>query len=194
MTTSILRIDSSASGAGSVTRKLTDKVIEKLAPDTVSIRDLAAEPLPHIDPTWVAARVTPAEDRDEAAKASLILSDALVAEIQAADTLVIGVPIYNFSVPSSLKAWIDLIARVGVTFRYTENGPEGLLTGKKAILAVASGGVPVGSPVDHATTYLKTVLGFVGITDVTIVAADQLAIDADASMAKADSEIGALAA
>ncbi|OWU81080.1 FMN-dependent NADH-azoreductase [Phaeobacter sp. 22II1-1F12B] len=194
MTTSILRIESSASGDGSVTRKLNDKVIAKLAPETVVTRDLVADPLPLIDPTWVAARVVPADERDDRAKASLTLSDELIAEVQAADTLVIAVPIYNFSVPASLKAWIDLIARVGVTFRYTETGPEGLLTGKKAILTVASGGTAVGSPIDHATDYLKFILGFVGITDVTIVAADQLAIDADASLAKADSEIGALAA
>ena len=126
-------------------------------------------PLPQIDETWVAANFTPAADRSEAQNARLAQSDALVAELQAADTIVIGLPVYNFGVPAALKAWIDLIARAGVTFRYTAEGPEGLLTGKKVIVAFASGGVQLGSDYDFASTYLRHVLGFVGLTDVSII-------------------------
>ncbi len=96
--------------------------------------------------------------------------------------------------PASLKAWVDLVARAGVTFAYTETGPEGLLTGKRAILVMASGGVPVGSPMDYATTYMKQVLGFVGITEVEIVAADGLAQDPEATLKAANEAIAALAA
>ena len=194
MTSSILRIDASASAGHSVTRDLSDQVIARLAPETVTVRDLGHDPLPHIDTAFLAAREIPAEARGDDERARLALSDALIAEIEAADTLVIGVPIYNFSIPSPLKAWIDLIARAGVTFRYGENGPEGLLKGKRAVLVVASGGTPVGSEMDFATGYLRFMLGFVGITDVEIVAADQLAIAGDESRAKAAREIEALAA
>ena len=114
--------------------------------------------------------------------------------IEAADTLVIGLPIYNFAVPSAFKAWVDLVARAGVTFRYTENGPEGLLKGKRAILAVASGGTEVGSDHDFATGYARHMLGFMGITDVSVVAADRLMIDPDASHKTANDQIENLAA
>jgi FMN-dependent NADH-azoreductase len=103
----------------------------------------------------------------------------LIAELEAADTIVIGVPLYNFGIPAALKAWIDLIARARRTFRYTEAGPEGLLKDKKAYLVVASGGVPVGSDYDFATGYLRHVLGFVGITDVTVIDAGQQMMDGD---------------
>ena len=106
----------------------------------------------------------------------------------------IGLPIYNFSVPAAFKAWIDLVARAGLTFSYSENGPKGLLEGKRAVLAIASGGTAVGSEIDFATDYAKHVLGFIGITDVDVVAADQLAIDADSSVKNAHKAIGELAA
>ncbi|ABV92103.1 FMN-dependent NADH-azoreductase 1 [Dinoroseobacter shibae DFL 12 = DSM 16493] len=127
-------------------------------------------------------------------RAVLALSDSLVAELQAADTVLITLPIWNFGIPSTLKAWIDQVARAGVTFRYTPDGPVGLLEGKRAILAVASGGTEVGSAIDFATDYLRHVLGFIGIHEVEIVAADRLMVDADASHAKADAAIDALAA
>ena len=168
-TTTLLRIDASARKAGSATRVLTESLTETLAPERVITRDLAETPLPQIDETWVAANFTPAADRSEAQNARLAQSDALVAELQAADTIVIGLPVYNFGVPAALKAWIDLIARAGVTFRYTAEGPEGLLTGKKVIVAFASGGVQLGSDYDFALTYLRHVLGFVGLTDVSII-------------------------
>ena len=190
--THILRIDASARRSGSVSRDLTDKIIARIG-GAVTTRDLATA-LPLIDETWVGANFTPADDRTPEQARTLALSDALVAEVQAADTLVIGLPIYNFGVPAALKAWVDLVARAGVTFRYTETGPKGLLEGKRAIIAVASGGTEAGSEIDFATGYIRHVLGFIGITDVTFVAADQLAKDPDDTLARAHAQIEELAA
>lgn len=193
MTSTVLHINSSARAENSVTRSLSAEITTKLAADRVIRRDLAT-PLPLLDEAWVGANFTPADQRSEEQKALLAQSDALIAELKQADTIVIGTPIYNFSVPSTLKAWIDLVARVGVTFHYTENGPVGMLEGKRAIIAVASGGTQAGSDIDFATTYLRHVLGFIGITDVELVAADQLSMDAEGSMARAKSAIADLAA
>ncbi|MDA7428462.1 NAD(P)H-dependent oxidoreductase [Primorskyibacter aestuariivivens] len=193
-TQTLLRIDASARRTGSVTRDLTDQIVAKLAPETVLTRDLADTPLPQIDEDWVGANFTPADDRSDAQKARLAQSDALVAELQAADTIVIGLPIYNFGVPAALKAWIDLVARAGLTFRYTADGPQGLFEGKRAILAVASGGTKAGSEIDFALRYMKHVLGFIGITEVETVAADRLAIDADATLTAAKAQVAQLAA
>ena len=170
--TTLLRIDASARKTGSVTRKLTDRITDRLNPDRVITRDLGTA-LPQIDETWVTANFTPPESRDAAQSKALVLSDSLVAELQAAETIVIGLPVYNFSVPAALKAWIDLIARAGVTFRYTADGPKGLLTGKRAIIAIASGGTEFGSDIDFASGYLRHMLGFVGITDITFIRADR---------------------
>ena len=188
----ILRIDSSANTNDSVTRALTDRIIAKLGDTDVTVRDLALEPLPQITQTWAVARVTPEEDRAPEQTEALKESDKLVAEMMAADTIVIGAPMYNFSIPAALKAWIDLVARVGVTFRYTEAGPEGLVKGKRVIIAMASGGTPAGAPVDFNTPYLKTVLGFMGMDDVTIISADALATDPEATMANAHTAVDAL--
>ena len=193
MTKTLLRIDTSARRTGSVSRDLTDAITAKLAPETIINRDLA-NPLPQIDETWVGANFTPADQRSDEQRAKLELSDTLIAELRAADTVVIGVPVYNFGIPTALKAWIDLIARAGETFRYTENGPEGMLKDKKAYIAMASGGVPVGSPVDYATTYLKQVLNFVGIADIEIMAADGLARDAENSLKAANDAVSQIAA
>ncbi|MEP0153872.1 NAD(P)H-dependent oxidoreductase [Pseudophaeobacter sp.] len=193
MTSTVLHIDSSARTENSVTRSLSAEITGRLAPETVIRRDLAT-PLPLLDEAWVGANFTPADQRSDEQKALLAQSDALIAELKQADTIVIGTPIYNFSVPSTLKAWIDLVARVGVTFNYTETGPVGLLEGKRAIIAVASGGTQAGSDIDFATTYLRHVLGFIGITDVELVAADQLSMDEEGSMQRAKSAIEALAA
>ena len=191
MSTSVLRIDASARRDGSVSRDLVSRIIERLDADHVTTRDLA-DGLPLITEAWVGANFTPADQRSPAQHDTLALSDTLIAEVQAADTLVIGLPIYNFGVPAALKAWIDLVARAGVTFRYTENGPVGLLEGKRAIIAVASGGTEAGSDVDFATGFLRHVLGFIGITDVTFVAADRLMLDAESAVAKARTAIDAL--
>ncbi|MFC6639467.1 FMN-dependent NADH-azoreductase [Sulfitobacter sp. JBTF-M27] len=189
----ILRIDSSANTETSVTRDLTDKIVATLGKTSVITRDLAISPLPQITHTWTKAREVPKAERSDAQRAALAQSDALIEELRAAETLVIGLPVYNFSVPAALKAWIDLIARAGETFRYTENGPEGLLSGKRAILAVASGGTPVGSDIDFATGYMRHVLGFIGITDVSIVAADKLAFNPEETIADAHQQIKELA-
>jgi len=178
--TSVLRIDASMRTAGSITRDLADEIVaelEKHGPVTVTTRDLAATPIPQVDETWIGANFTPPEERTDSQKDKLALSDTLVAELQAADTLVIGLPVYNFGVPAALKAWIDMVCRARVTFRYSENGPVGLLEGKRAIIALASGGTSMDTPIDFATPYIRHVMGFIGIKDVTVVAADGLMMD-----------------
>ncbi len=168
--TNILHIDASANLTTSTSRAASAQVVADLG-GTVTRRDLAKDPLPQIDGAWADARLTDPTTRSQEDKDRLALSDTLIAELQAADTLVIGAPIYNFAAPASLKAWMDLVARPGVTFRYTQDGPEGLLTGKKAIVTVASGGVPVGSDLDYLSSHLRFFLGFIGISDVEIHAA-----------------------
>ena len=191
----ILHIDASARGAGSTTRQLTAQLVARLAEQgygaQVTHRDLAQTPPALLTETWVGANFTDDAERNADQKAALAASDELIAELEAADTIVIGVPVYNFAIPAALKAWVDLIARARRTFRYTETGPEGLLTGKKAYLVVASGGVPIGSDYDFASGYLRHVLGFVGITEVTIIAADRQMSDEDA-IAKATASIDAV--
>ena len=193
MSTHVLRIDTSARREGSITRQLADRVIDKLAPEQVVTRDLAA-PLPAVDEAWIGANFTPAGDRSAEQIAALSLSDTLIDEVRAADTLVIGLPIYNFGAPVGFKTWIDLVARAGVTFKYSEEGPKGLLTGKRAILVVASGGTEAGSEIDFASTYARHVLGFIGITDVEVVTADRLAIEPEATVKDAEAQVDRLAA
>lgn len=193
MTHTLLRIDASARRDGSVSRQLTDQIIEKLTPDHVIARDLA-NPLPHVNEAWISANFTPVTDRNDEQLKALELSDTLIEEVQQADTIVIGAPIYNFGVPAGLKAWIDLVARAGVTFRYTEEGPVGLLTGKRTIVVVASGGTEAGSNYDFATGFLKHVLGFIGLTDVEFVTADKLALDAEGTIRHAQEQVDQLAA
>lgn len=193
MTKTVLRIDASARHDGSESRALTQRILDRLAPDEVINRDLAAS-LPAIDAEWLNANWTPEDQRSDAQRESLALSDTLIQEVKSAETIVIGAPIYNFGISATLKTWVDQIARAGITFKYSESGPQGLMTGKRAIIAITSGGTQVGSDIDFASGYLRHVLGFVGITDVQFVAADQLAVDADASHAKADAALQALAA
>ena len=192
----ILRIDASARRRGSVSRKLGDRLIARLkadAPDaTVTRRDLA-DGAPLLTEDWVGANFTPEEERSAAQRKILSESDRYVAELQAADLIVIGAPVYNFGLPAALKAWVDQIARARLTFKYTEDGPVGLLTGKKAVLLVASGGTEAGSEIDFATPYLRHVLGFVGIADVEVIAADRLMAEGDAKIAAAEAQIDALA-
>jgi FMN-dependent NADH-azoreductase len=163
------------SDADSVSRGLGQRLVDGLAAKTdarVTIRDLAANDLPFMTAARFAANNTPAADRTSEQADLAAIADTLIAELQAADTIVIAAPVYNFGPPSTLKAWADLVARVGTTFRYTATGPEGLLTGKRAYLAIASGGTPVGSDMDFMTRWLTLFLGFLGITDVAMVAAD----------------------
>lgn len=166
----ILRIDSSTRTDTSLSRKLADDVLARHPGATITTRDLAAG-IPHIDEGFTRATFTPPEARSDTDKAALSLSDDIVAEVQAADLIVISMPVYNFSIPSTLKAWIDQLARVGVTFHYTENGPVGLLEGKRVIVVSASGGTPVGADFEYASPYLRHVLGFLGLTDVAFVGA-----------------------
>ena len=193
MTQTVLHIDASARADQSVTRELSAEILRQLNADTVIRRDLAT-PLPAIDATWIGANYPPEADRSDDQKATLALSDELLAELEQADTIVIGAPMYNFSITTSLKTWIDLIARAGRSFRYTEAGPEGLLKDKRAIVAIATGGTPVGADYDFVTGYLRHILGFVGITDVTVIAADQIMAGLDEKMAAAKTQIEALAA
>lgn len=190
--TRILHIDASARTEDSVSRDLSAQIIARFNGAEVTYRDLNNS-LPHVTGDWVGATFTPADARTDAQKDTLALSDTLVDELEAADIIVIGVPIYNFSVPASLKAWIDLISRVGRTFQYTENGPQGLIANKRAILAVASGGTQLGSDIDFAVPYLTHVLGFIGVTNVEVIAADALAQDAEAKLKSAHSAIAAIA-
>lgn len=192
MTQTVLHIDASARLTGSTSRVLSARIVEKLGGEVIR-RDLT-DAIPQIDETWVNANFTPADQRTAEQAETLSLSDSLIAEIKAADVLVFGVPIYNFGVPAALKAWVDQIARAGVTFRYTENGPEGLLEGKRAVIAVASGGTPAGSEIDFATGYMRHIMGFIGIHDVELVTADRMMVDADAALSKANTQIDALAA
>ena len=172
--TKVLRVDSSARHEASKTRDLADLVIEQLGDVEVVERDVSDGAIPVVNDTWTVAAYTDPSERTPAQKASLEVSDELVAELKAADTLVIAAPVYNFTVPASLKLWIDQVARAGVTFKYTESGPEGLLENKRAIIVVATGGTQVGSDADFQTPYLKHFLAFLGITDVEIYAADGL--------------------
>ncbi len=170
----VLEISAGARSEGSISRQLTGDLISALDGrygDTELLRRDLADGLPFIDEAWVAANFTPEQERTGQHRQTLAYSDTLVAELVAADIVVIGAPIYNFSLPATLKAWIDMIARARLTFQYTENGPEGLLKNKKAYVVVPSGGVPVGSPMDFATPYLRHALGFVGITDVEFIGA-----------------------
>lgn len=191
----ILHVSSSARRTGSSTRTLSKQLINALETQLKDARVVerdAAAGLPFVDEDWVNANFTPEEDRSAQQQQKLALSDSLVQELKQADTLVIGMPIYNFGIPATLKAWVDMIARARLTFRYTESGPEGLLTGKRAFLVVASGGTAVGSEVDFATGYMRQALGFVGITDVTIIDGSEAAKGADAATARAEAQIAAL--
>ncbi|MGD1923934.1 MAG: FMN-dependent NADH-azoreductase [Paracoccaceae bacterium] len=193
MMTQVLRVDGSMRSAGSTTRTLTDRVIDKLVPTHVVTRDLA-DGIPFVNEDWINANFTDPAERTDAQKATLALSDSLVAELRAADVLVIGMPIYNFGIPAALKAWVDMIARARETFKYTETGPVGLLDGKRAIIVAASGGTALDSEIDFATPYLRHALGFVGIHDVTVVSADRQMVDADAALKNAEAGIDELAA
>lgn len=176
MNNKILHINSSGRVDGSVTRDISAQLVSQLQQQTgydTSTLELA-EGLPFIDEQWITANFTDPEQRTDRQQAKLALSDSLVTDLQQASHIVIAAPIYNFSVPAVLKAWIDMVARPRVTFRYTENGPEGLLKGKKAYLVVASGGVPLESDYDFATPYLRQVMGFLGIDDVTLINANEL--------------------
>lgn len=176
----LLRITSSIQGTNSVSTQLAGELIDALRAEghdfEVVDRDFGREPIPHLDGAWLQALTTDADARTAEQQAKVAFSDRLIAELKAADIVVIGLPMYNFTVPSMLKAWVDHVARAGVTFRYTEKGPEGLLSGKKVYFVVATGGEHEHQPTDFLRPYLTLIMNFLGITDIDIVSADALGL------------------
>ena len=174
----ILQINASARREGANSTRIADAVVARLRAENpaarVRVRDLASQPHPILDEAALAALSTPAEQRTPEQWARVALDDELIAEVQAADTIVLGVPMYNFGVPAQLKNWIDAIARAGVTFRYTDQGPVGLLAGRRVYVALARGGRYRDTAADSQVPYLKTVLGFLGISDVRFIYAEGL--------------------
>jgi len=197
----ILQINTSARSNGSESTRLADLIVEGFAaknPAAVVMRhDLASKPLLLLDESTLNALNTPAEQRTPEQAARVAVDNALIAELQAADMVVIGAPMYNFSVTVQLKSWFDAIARAQVTFRYTESGPEGLLTGKKVYVALTRGGLHQNAPTDTQVPYLKTMLGFLGMTDVQFVYAEGLGLGPEAVLkarASAEAQIDAILA
>lgn len=173
----VLRITASILGEGSVSSELMDNLLAKLGAGTsldVIERNFIDQAIPHLDGPWLAALSTLEADRSSEEQAKAAFSDQLVAELLMADVLVIGLPMYNFSVPSMLKAWVDHIARAGVTFKYTENGAVGLLEGKKVYLVAAMGGIHETSATDFLRPYMKHIMAFIGLSDVEFITADGL--------------------
>ncbi len=201
--TNILIVDSAATGEASISRRLTDRVAATLRrrhPGARIVRrDVGREPVPHlVGATTAAIRGKPAETAAE--RQALALSDALIAELQAADLIVIGAPMYNFGMASTLKAWFDHVLRAGITFRYTAAGPEGLLKGRKAVVVETRGGFYSEGPAaasDSQEPHIRTLLGFMGIDDVAFVRAEKLAFGpeaAEAAIAEAAARLDAFAA
>ena len=194
-TANILHINSSGRYEGSITRQVSNLVVEYLKGDNATPKSVSrdvASGLPFVSESWINANFTAVDERTASQKEELIFSNELVTELENADHIVIASPIYNFSIPATLKAWIDLIARAGRTFHYTDTGPVGLLKNKKATIVMASGGVPIGSEMDMASNYLKLALGFVGISDVNIVDATTINITGDKSQETAKAQIASL--
>jgi FMN-dependent NADH-azoreductase len=175
---SLLQLHSSLFADNSVSRQISDKLVAQLRENKevnqVITRNLAEAAIPHLDATWITALTTAAEERTAEQQQMVDYSDKLIAEIQTADVVVIGAPMYNFGVPTVLKAWFDHIARAGVTFTYTDKGPEGLLTGKVAYVVTTRGGIHKDASTDTQVPFLKNILGFVGIQDVHIIYAEGL--------------------
>lgn len=199
--TNVLIVDSAATGEASVTRRLTgelEAILRGRGPVRIVHRDVGTHPIPHLT-----AQTTPAirgaEAETDAARDAIVLSDALIAELKAADLIVIGAPMYNFGMPSTLKAWFDHVARAGITFRYSEAGPEGLLKGKKTIVIESRAGLYSSGPsaaMDSQEPHLRTLLGFMGLDDLTFVRVEKLAFgpeQAAASIAEAVKELRGLA-
>ena len=187
----VLRVSSSGRRQGSVSRALGDELLQAIAvAGTIELleRDLS-NGVSHVSENWINANFTDEEARTDEHRDALRVSDELVAELQRADTVIIEMPIYNFGVPAALKAWIDMVARARLTFRYSDNGPVGLLTNKKAYLVVASGGTGIDSEIDFATPYMRHALGFLGITDVETISAGQQMVRGDEAFVGAQKQI-----
>ena len=197
--TKVLIIDSAATGEASVSRKLTHEFAEQLSRRQPNVRivhrDIGSHPVPHLTAETVGA-IRGAEANTAEAREAVALSDRLIAEVKDADVLVIGAPMYNFGIPSTLKAWFDHILRAGITFRYSEAGPEGLVKGKKAIVVEARAGLYSEGPamgMDSQEPHLRTLLGFMGVSDVTYVRAEKLAFGPEAAAAAVADAIEQLA-
>jgi len=197
----LLQINTSLFAGNGQSSQLAERfVADFLAahPGTVRVlRDVASDPIPHLDGARFSAFLTPAASRDAVQNAVIAQSDALIAELKSADVVVLGLPMYNFGVPSQLKSYFDHIARAGETFRYTANGPVGLVTGKKVYVLAARGGLYEGTALDSQTSYVRDFLRFIGLDDVEFVYAEGLAIGAEqkeAGLAKARAAITRLAA
>lgn len=179
----VLIIESSARQQDSVSRQLTQTFIKQWQAahpgDQISVRDLAVTPVPHLDINLLGGWMKPAGQRNEIEEASLQRSNELTDELLAADVLVMAAPMYNFAIPSTLKAWLDHVLRAGVTFKYTETGPQGLLNGKRAYVLTARGGIYAGSTADHQEPYLRQVMGFIGIHDVEFIHAEGMNLGGD---------------
>lgn len=194
----ILQINASARREAANSTRVADSITARLQATnpaaSLTLRDLAVTPHPVLDEAALGALFTPAQKRSAEQAARVALDDALIAEVQAADAIVLGVPMYNFGVPVQLKNWIDAIARNGVTFRYTEQGPKGLLQGKTVYVALARGGRHRGTEADSQVPYLKTVLGFLGMTDVHFIYAEGLNMGPEAAargFAQAEEDLAA---
>ena len=192
----ILILDSAATGESSVSRRLTRAAAEVLVardPDAhITLRDVGSNPIPHLTADTVPA-IRAGIVETEAAREALALSDALIAELKAADLIIIGAPMYNFGMPSTLKAWFDHVLRARITFQYSEAGPEGLLKGKKAIVVEARAGLYSEGPaasMDSQEPHIRTLLGFMGIDDVTFVRAEKLAFGPEAAEAAIGDALG----
>lgn len=194
----ILQINSSQRATDSESTRVAKQIVAKLsaanAGAQVTVRDLGANPLPQLDGAALGALFTPAENRNAVQAARVAQDDALIAEIQAADVVVIGAPMYNFGMPSQLKSWFDAICRAGTTFRYTKNGPEGLLKGKKVYVTIARGGVyPLDA--DPQVPHIRMLLNFLGMTDSTFIYSEGLAMGPEAAakgQATADAAVAAI--
>jgi FMN-dependent NADH-azoreductase len=176
--TTLLQLNTSLFSTGGQSSQLADQFVAAWRNNNpgaaVIVRDLASQPLPHLDAERFLAFIAKPEERTPAQQALAAEADALIAEIKKTDVIVLGLPMYNFGIPSTLKAYFDHIARAGVTFQYTANGPQGLLSGKKVYIFAARGGLYAGTPRDSQTTYVRDFLGFIGITDVEFVYAEGL--------------------
>ena len=179
----VLIIESSARQQDSFSRQLTRQFISQWQAahpaDRVTVRDLARNPVPHLDANLLGGWMKPEAQRSAEENASLQRSNELTDEVLAADVLVLAAPMYNFAIPSTLKAWLDHVLRAGVTFKYTETGPQGLLTGKQAYVLTARGGLYAGSTSDHQEPYLRQVMAFIGIHDVTFIHAEGMNLGGD---------------
>ena len=194
----VLVLNSSLNGEQGNSTKLSQQFVEQLANNqqiSVTTRDLSDNAIAHLTQTEMAAWMTDANERSDEQKALAAISDDLIAELNDNELIVIGIPMYNFGIPSTFKAWIDRIARAGITFKYTEQGPVGLIANKKVVVLAARGGLYQGTDMDTQTKYLKDVLGFVGMTDVNFIYAEGLAMPgAEQSLEAAQNEIKAFTA